>query len=271
VGRRFDAEPELDAITGLVLPEELETEAQLLFEQWGAGRETGFRPVTYRLASRSGSWLHRLISIPMVERQGPEQSQSQFSLYATGELGLGSNMAFRANALRALGGFDCSLGVGTATCGGEDVAILLDLLMSGRALGHEPAAIVHHRHRRTLEELELQLRGYGIGFGAMMTSLMCRDSRHLRGILAAAPQALRALADPDSAKRSGRSAQYPGSLARAEVRGMLIGPAAYLKERRSQRKWTRTVATSATKECPGKSALRPVELAPTKVHTMRLP
>ncbi len=35
LGRRFASEPELDAVTGLVLPEELETQAQLLFEQSG--------------------------------------------------------------------------------------------------------------------------------------------------------------------------------------------------------------------------------------------
>ncbi len=112
-----------------------------------------------------------------------------FPLYATGELGIGSNMAFRTSVLRSLGGFDHALGVGTSTCGGEDLAMLLELLMSGRLLGYEPAAIVHHTHRRTLEDLEIQLRGYGIGFSAMMLSLVWRDPRRLRGFAAAVPRA----------------------------------------------------------------------------------
>ncbi len=154
-----------------------------------------------------------------------------FPLYATGELGIGSNMAFRTSALRALGGFDYALGVGTSTCGGEDLAMLLELLMSGRLLGYEPSAIVHHTHRRTLEDLEVQLRGYGVGFSAMMLSLVWRDPRRLRGFAAAVPQGLRAMTKPDSAKRSGRSHEYPRHLERAELRGMLAGPTAYIRER----------------------------------------
>ena len=160
-----------------------------------------------------------------------------FPLYATGELGIGSNMAFRTSALRALGGFDYALGVGTATCGGEDLALLLELLMSGRLLGYEPSAIVHHTHRRTLEDLEVQLRGYGVGFSAMILSLIWHDHRRIRGFVAAVPRGLRAMTDPDSAKRSKRGDEYPGKLARAELRGMLAGPAAYLRERRAGKTW----------------------------------
>ena len=233
LGRRFASEPELDAVTGLVLPEELETQAQLLFEQSGSALDRGYRPATFRFAGSSGPWWRRLFDIPKIERHeiGGEED-TVFPLYATGELGIGSNMAFRTSAVRALGGFDYALGVGTSTCGGEDLAMLLELLMSGRLLGYEPSAIVHHTHRRTLEDLEIQLRGYGVGFSAMMLSLVWREPRRLRGFAAAVPHGLRAMTKPDSAKRSGRSHEYPRHLERAELRGMLAGPAAYLRERR---------------------------------------
>ena len=233
LGRRFASEPGLDAVTGLVLPEELETQAQLLFEQSGSALNRGYRPVTFRLARTPGSWWERVLDMPKIERHEPSgEGDTVFPLYATGELGIGSNMAFRTSVLRSLGGFDHALGVGTSTCGGEDLAMLLELLMSGRLLGYEPAAIVHHTHRRTLEELEVQLRGYGIGFSAMMLSLVWRDPRRLRGFAAAVPRGLRAMTKPDSAKRSGRSREYPRHLEQAELRGMLAGPAAYLRERR---------------------------------------
>jgi GT2 family glycosyltransferase len=232
LGRRFACEPQLDAVTGLVLPEELETQAQLLFEQSGNALDRGYRPVTFRLASLSGPWWQRLMSMPNIERHEAGAATTAFPLYATGELGIGSNMAFRTGALRALGGFDYALGVGTATCGGEDLAMLLELLLSGRLLGYEPSAIVHHTHRRTLEELEVQLRGYGVGFSAMMLSLLLRDHRRIRGFAAAVPHGVRAMTKPDSTKRSRRGEEYPKELARAELRGMLQGPTAYIRERR---------------------------------------
>jgi cellulose synthase/poly-beta-1,6-N-acetylglucosamine synthase-like glycosyltransferase len=236
LGHRFASDPGLDAVTGLVLPDELETDAQLLFEQSGSGPDRGYRPVTFRLADRPGSWLRQLFSVPTIERHEPGMPVSTFPFYATGELGIGSNMAFRTRAVQSLGGFDYALGVGTATCGGEDLAMLLQLLLAGRVLGYEPSAIVHHTHRRTLEDLEVQLQGYGVGFSAMVLSLILRDPRRMRAFAAALPRGLRAMMNPESTKRSGRDTDYPKVLSRAELRGMLAGPAAYLRERRVGRR-----------------------------------
>jgi GT2 family glycosyltransferase len=237
LGRRFASDPGLDAVTGLVLPDELETDAQLLFEQSGSGPDRGYQPVNFRLAP-SGPWWQQLLSVPTIERHESGIPTATFPFYATGELGIGSNMAYRTSALHSLGGFDLALGVGTATCGGEDLAMLLELLLDGRLLGYEPSAIVHHTHRRTLEDLEVQLRGYGVGFSAMMLSLILRDSRRLRGFVAALPHGLRAMSRSDSTKKSRRNEDYPKELSRAELRGMLTGPAAYLRERRAGRGWS---------------------------------
>jgi GT2 family glycosyltransferase len=236
-GRRFAQDPTIDAVSGMVLPDELETPAQVFFEQSGSGLDRAYRPLTFRLADASATGMRRLISGPVVERSEDGLPPSRISIYETGEFGLGSNMAFRTAVLRDLGGFDTALGVGTPTCGGEDLAMLLDVLMSGRGLAYEPAAIVHHTHRRTFEELETQLKGYGTGFIAMIVSLMLRDKRHRHGVLTDAPRALKAMAAPDSTKKAGRPVEYPKVLAQAELRGMLAGPAAYLRSRREARKW----------------------------------
>ena len=227
LGERFAQQPALAAVTGLVVPSELETPAQIWFEQSGSGLDRGYSPLTFERAGR----------FRVKRRALDDGSELVHSLYATGELGLGSNMAFRTDVLRAAGGFDEALGTGTATRGGEDLAILLELLSAGHPLGYEPSAIVHHTHRATLEELERQMYGYGSGFTAMLTAIGLRDPRHFAGLAAVVPAWLRSLRDPASAKRVNRDEDYPRDLSRLELRGMIAGPFAYLQARRAQRRW----------------------------------
>jgi hypothetical protein len=111
------------------------------------------------------------------------------------------------------------------------------VLMAGHKLGYEPGAVIHHSHRATLAELDHQIYGYGLGFTAMLTAVTMRDPRHLIGLASVLPSWLRSLRDPSSAKRVNRAVGYPPALARAELRGMLAGPYAYLRSRRTQRRW----------------------------------
>ena len=154
-------------MTGLVVPAELETAAQIFFEQSGSGLDRGYAPLRSSVPAASES------------RAGTRRRPARQSLYEMGELGLGSNMAFRIAVLRAAGGFDEALGTGTPTRGGEDLAILVELLAGGHRLAYEPAAIVHHTHRATIADLERQIHGYGVGFTAMLTAIALRDPRHL--------------------------------------------------------------------------------------------
>ena len=144
LGERFARQPDVSAVTGLVVPLELETAAQVLFEQSGSGLDRGFVPLTFE---RPGRFRVR-------RRAAWSGMENVHSLYLTGELGLGSNMAFRTSVLRAVGGFNEALGVGTPACGGEDLAMLIELLTAGHQLAYEPDAIIRHTHRATLAELE---------------------------------------------------------------------------------------------------------------------
>jgi GT2 family glycosyltransferase len=224
---RFVREPEVAAVTGLVVPRELETTAQVWFEESGSGPDRCFAPLTFELADP-----HRLRRRDMAD--GTEQLQP---VYATGELGLGSNMAFRADVLRRLRGFDVALGPGTAAHAGEDLAVLLELLFSGYQLAYEPTAIVHHTHRSTMPELVRQIHRYGTGFTAMLTALALRDPRRVLGLARVVPAWVRSLRNPGCGKGVRRSEEYPRSLARKELSGMLVGPPAYLRSRRLQRRW----------------------------------
>ena len=230
LGSRFARQPHASAVTGLVVPLELETNAQVLFEQSGSGLDRGFAPLTFQRAKRGGRFTVRRRD----ERAGTEQVRS---IYLTGEYGLGSNMAFRTAVLQAAGGFDEALGVGTRTRGGEDLAMLVELLMAGHELAYEPTAIIQHQHRGTDAELERQLHGYGVGETAMLTAIALRDPRHLIGVAGIVPAWLRSLRDTSSAKRVNRDRDYPPALARAEFRGMLAGPAEYLRARWAQHRW----------------------------------
>jgi GT2 family glycosyltransferase len=138
----FDEEPDVGAVTGLVIPAELETPAQELFERLG-GLGRGFRR----------KWFHADISTGCVVGAG--------ALIPGSEFGTGANMAFRRTTLVDCGGFDGALDVGTPTGGGGDLDMFNRVIASGGVLRYEPAAVVSHVHRRTLDQLRGQVRATG--------------------------------------------------------------------------------------------------------------
>ena len=90
------------AVCGVMLPAELESEAQVRFEQYG-----GFN---------KGRGI-----LPEVLRMGTPSVLSP--LYPLPAVGSGGNMAFRTKALRSVKGFDPCLGAGTRTHGGEETGL----------------------------------------------------------------------------------------------------------------------------------------------------
>ncbi len=144
LARRFD-EPGVQAVTGLVTPLELDTRAQLLFEEVYGGMGKGF--TARRVEGRALEPAARL---------------------AAWRFGVGANMAFRREALERLGGFDTALDVGTPSHGGGDLDMFYRMLASGHVLAYEPGALVRHRHRREMSELRRQLRDDGRAFGVYL-------------------------------------------------------------------------------------------------------
>lgn len=136
----FAENPKVMAVTGLVVPYELETEAQLYFE-WHGGFGRGFERKWYRLDRESGE--HR-------------------KYYGTGQFGTGANMAYRRSLFDEIGYFDPALDVGTVTNGGGDLEMFFRVLKEGHTLVYEPSAIVRHRHRRDYAQLRSQITNNGI-------------------------------------------------------------------------------------------------------------
>jgi hypothetical protein len=241
LGRRFVAEPDLDAVTGLILPAELETPAQIWFERYygGFSGQRTFAPLT--LATGSGPLGRARVT---AFNQAGAATRS-FAVYGIGAYGAGANMAFRRRTLRQLGGFDLALGTGTPSRGGEDLAILIDVLGRGGRFGYEPNAIVHHQHRRKYGDLLHQLHGNGVGFTAMLTSVVVHDPRRLFDLLAQLPLAGQRLAKQSLSRLRGRQIDaeapvnaYPRQLVLEELRGYPYGPLAYLRSRVAARRWS---------------------------------
>lgn len=220
----FASDPAVAAVTGRVAPYELETEAQRLFERYrGFGRGTAPRrvPGSPRRAAR---------------RHG-----------AAGAYGTGANMAFRREVFAAVGPFDPALGAGTAAQGGEDLEMFFRLLKAGYTLAYEPAALVWHRHRRTPAELERQIRGHGISFGAYLARTAAVYPDEAWGLARLGLRWIAKLLYRTLVPR-GRPAAPLRRLAWAELRGVLAGPAAYRTARRAAARLLPTPRTEAGRD-----------------------
>ena len=205
-----------DAVAGLMLPAELETDAQVNFERYGGfNRGRGIEPVP--LLAGKPSVFDPLYPLP--------------------NFGAGGNMAFRTEMLRAIGGFDNRLGAGTLTHGGDETRALSLLLENGSMILYWPPAITWHHHRRTDEALEEQFFGYSAGLTAFYMSLILTSPKYFWRILRFVPRGVkRMLANRGSGPPDAPTGGVPESLLRAGRKGLLQGAWLYLREVRRQRR-----------------------------------
>jgi cellulose synthase/poly-beta-1,6-N-acetylglucosamine synthase-like glycosyltransferase len=194
-------------VTGLIMPLELETEAQEWFERYSShGR--GFRRRAFGWANHNP--LH------------------------AAPVGVSANMALRRSVLEYLGPFDEALGPGTPTRAGEDYEMFSRILAAGYRIVYDPAALSWHRHRRTWKELRQTLYGYGIAVYAFWTRLLLID-----GELSVPRLAWRWLRYKQLPVLARSILRRPGStpldLLLAELLGCAAGPWAYLSSRRGLR------------------------------------
>jgi glycosyltransferase involved in cell wall biosynthesis len=217
LARGFELAEGVACVTGLIVPAELETRAQLVAEQlWGFNK--GFREQIFDRETDRGDPLYP---------------------YTAGTFGSGANMAFDTAVLRRLGGFDAATGAGTVARGGDDLCAFFTVISSGHRLVYNPAALLWHAHHADYAALERQAYGYGVGLTAFLTKAVVDRPERLFELAWLSRHGLARVLDP----RGGRTAvssgevelDWPAGLARAERRGMLYGPAAYLRSRRRTR------------------------------------
>ena len=203
------ADPQVSAVTGLVLARELETPAQEAFEHY-YGFSRGFRERRFTAAN-----------LPPV---------------AAGKVGAGASMALRKELVTGLKLFESELDCGTAALSGGDNYAFYRLLKNGFAIYYTPAAVCWHRHRRTERELLSALYGYGVGVYSFLLRCIEDDNDwtafragagwfvhyHLRNVVRGLLR---------------RPGVIPLRYTASEIKGVLAAFAAYRKTRRTEREW----------------------------------
>jgi glycosyltransferase involved in cell wall biosynthesis len=202
--------PEVSAVSGMVVAQELETRAQILFE--------------FDLGGMTQSLERRTIR--------RSRATARDLLWAS-SFAVGTNMAYRRSVFEGERAFDPALDVGTPTGSGGDLEMCHRLVANGHTMVYEPAALVWHIHRRTLLGLQRQLYANGTGFGSYL--LTCARNGTV-GRLAILRFALVEWLWGWILKRLVRPHGLPRRLVLAELRGAIRSPFAYLAARRHVRR-----------------------------------
>ncbi len=205
------ADPQASVVTGLVLPAELETHAQRLFEQYGGMGKGMQSRIFHRAAMR------------------PRE------LAAAHVVGVGANMAFRRCVFETVGGFDTALDVGTPSNGGGDLDMFHRVLTAGLTLRYEPTALVRHQHRRDMHGLWRQLYNNGCAFGVYLIKMWRTRSLERRIVARFAFGWLTGWLLARFVKRLLGRDRFPLSLIWAELWGMCHAPWAYVAAYRHDR------------------------------------
>jgi glycosyltransferase involved in cell wall biosynthesis len=167
--RRSFSDPKLLVVTGLVLPGELETEAQVLFEQ-----DCQFFHQGYRARDFDANFFERLRG-----KGVPVWS-----------IGAGANMAIHRAAFELGYRFDRRLGPGVFGGCGEDSEFWYHVLADGWSCRYEPSMIAYHYHRKDLRALRRLVRSYMQGHVAalLLQTARYRHMGNLRRLLLTLPR-----------------------------------------------------------------------------------
>ena len=207
LARGFE-DPEVGAVTGLVLPAALDTPAQVAFERhWTFNK--GFLPRTFR---------------PSLLDVRPSRAVPVW------DVGAGANMAVRRAAAEAVGMFDERLDAGAAGCSG-DSEMWFRLLAGGWTCAYVPDAAVFHTHRESDDALLRQIEAYMRGQTASLLVQYDASRRwgELRYLLLSLPKWYLHLLR----RRLRHGSDDRTRTLRAEVRGSISGVGYFLRHRRT--------------------------------------
>jgi O-antigen biosynthesis protein len=158
------ARADVMGVTGNVLPWQLETQSQQLFEGYGnGGLGRGFGRFEV-----GRTWFER----------------SAIHAVPTWELGGTANSAYRSQIFHdpKIGLMDTALGPGMPSGVGEDIYLFYKILKAGDTMVYEPTAHVWHEHRRDMLALRRQIYGYSKGFTSYHLTTLWHD-RDLRALV----------------------------------------------------------------------------------------
>lgn len=201
-------DPRVMAVTGLMLPAELETEAQLIFHRGAAGPGWGYRALTFD---------------PQFFADMKDQGVPVW------RIGAGANMAFRREAFDLVGYFDERLGAGASGCS-EDSEFWYRILAEGWLCRYEPTSVIYHYHRRDMDSLKHQAYQYMRGHVAALL-VQFANYKHwgnIRRLLLALPRYYKQRLLQEL--KTGWKSKHNSLL--AEIAGSLAGVKFYLDNRK---------------------------------------
>ena len=221
------ADPRVGLAVGLAVPGVLDTAAEQSYE-------FGFHEAARAFAPRDLDSL-RTSESPFARARPVEP----WRLLGSSDLGLGPNIAVRRSTLSKVGGFDTALGGVTRSRVGSDLDLMDRVLLAGRIVRYEPAALVWHDHPTTMGELRELRYDAGRSFGSYLLRRYGerRPSRRvvagyvvrwIGGLLLGMP------------RRFLRRGRVPIPLLAAELWGALNAPIAQLRNRLQDRRVRRT-------------------------------
>jgi len=188
-------------VNGLVLPFQVKTLAQYLFET---------HMEEYKMGGLRRGFVEREFCPP-------------FSPFRASHLGTGVNMAIRKDVFEKIGYFDPALSPGTPSRAGEEIDIYFRLIRAGHSVVYSPEAVVMHDHRESMDKLTRLMFNYGVSTGAFSMRWFLKEQSPLAlfyllrwNVLGLSYHAL----------RSGK--YYPIGLLLRESWGALTGPGFYL-------------------------------------------
>jgi GT2 family glycosyltransferase len=202
------ARNDVAAVTGSILPSELEANAQYLFELYG-GPGRGFE-----VKEANEAWFEN-------------------SKYAvpTWQLGGMANVAVRASVLAepGIGLLLEALGPRMPAAAGEDAYLFYKILKAGHTIIYEPSAFVWHRGEGDGKALEQHVRAHSKGQVAYHLTTLIED-----GDLRAVPQLFFKLPKALARKLVEgviRAKPYALRMSLLEARSVALGPVAFLRSR----------------------------------------
>ena len=213
------------AVTGQVLPLELETEAQCRFEAYG-GLGRGFERI-----EADGAWF-----------------ESMRAAVPTWRLGATANAAFRASVFTnpGIGLLDEALGAGMPTGCSEDTYLFYKILKAGFTIVYEPRVWLWHRHRRGTASLRKQIYAYSKGHVAYQLITLTRDGDR-RALVRLCYSLPLVYARRTLERLRGRSS-YPLALIATEIAGNVAAPWSLWRARRRVRRFGRSATDRAPDE-----------------------
>ncbi len=201
------ADPLVACVTGLVMPQELTTAAQEIWEHYFAPRRE-------------------------FDRRSIDAGAQHFLQAATA--GAGSNMCIRRSMRFRVGPLSEALGAGTPARAGDDDNWLSDVLASGFRIIYEPAALTWQHYPRTKAELLSAAHTQGSGIAARLThQLLARREASALAVWWRTLASYAMQSRPAAPFR--RQDRLVSAAMNARLIGFLRGPQCYLAARRRLR------------------------------------